>query len=340
MVNYFEHRDFQALGLEFLNKVTLNFENGLITESFIYLQESFKYIISVVSHIPLNLPRPAKLDFKTDLEYKFCIAFALSYRGNDNNLGLSYINSFLSYFPRDSFGYFIKGKLLKLNREYDGALECFLKSDALGSSPSCLFELGKLKETNFNLFGLNHFYDAYVLNPSSLSAFLFLKEYSVERDVFKLMTFNSSNILINCFSREFNRDDHFGFIDKKIQELFAKFYNSSYTPFDANFVNQQFFELQLFLNANRSTFTQENFLLDYQDYLKYISIPDLELEVVPEDLHIEDSRNFELQQAFDQFFPDLQSRSEAYFDAMTDGQLGSYWDFEGGENYIGDWAGN
>jgi hypothetical protein len=241
-------------------------------------------------------------------EFLFCKAFLLSYNEDKKSLyvALDAIEQYVAE-KEEALGLNVKGKILTGLELYEEALECYQRSYNLDQAPRTLYRLGRLKEQYLNTYGVDSLYAAYMANPFSPCCCRVLKEYTIKHNLIQTtLTPTNSNILINGFlsaGSPWELQRDFEHLLKT--EAIGDLYNETRTRTVIE-------EFGVFMAGNKHLYILLEEEYDYGDYDDY-------------DDHYEE--------------PDY---DEMYFDAMTDGQLGSYDEFnESGGNldWIDDWAG-
>lgn len=239
-------------------------------------------------------------------EFNFCKAFLLSYNDDvkSNYVALDSIEQFLNSTEDDSIGWYIKGKILTNLEKFEEALSAYNTSIEFELTSRTLYRKGRLKEQYLKEDGIDDLYSAYMENQSSACCCRVLQEYSFTKGIkIEAEDTNGDNLLIKGFN---SHADPWSF-----QRDFEELLNNRT---EVDLYQQTAFEMILGDFVRQLSQSKESFLAseDYEDDYDYDE-PDYE--------------------------PDY---DEMYFDAMTDGQLGSYDEFlENGGNldYIDDWAG-
>ena len=248
-------------------------------------------------------------------EFYFCKAFLLSYNSDLKSLyvALDDIENYLILAEDDSVGWYIKGKISIGLEKYQDALNCFQKSITLQPSSRTLYRIGRLKEQHLQEDGIADLFDAYIQNQSSacccrvLQQYCFLRGHKIE-----VSDLDNGNLLV----RGFNTYSDPWSLQKNIEDLIKNRQTGNLYQDTAENMILSDFVRQLILskpNIIGSNLTEGDYEGDYDDYE-------------------EDDDYYEYEEDYD----------EMYFDAMTDGQLGSYDEFRerGGDlDYIDDWAG-
>jgi tetratricopeptide (TPR) repeat protein len=235
----------------------------------------------------------------------------LSYNDDlkSNYVALENIEQFLDSTEDDSISWYIKGKILTNLKKYEEALSAYNTSIESEFTSRTLYRIGRLKEQHLKEDGINDLYSAYIDNQSSACCCRVLQQYSFIKGIkIEADDTNSDNLLIQGFN---SRTDPWDF-QRDFEELLK-------SPTEVDLYQQTAFDMILGDFVSKLKQSKESFHVS--GYFE-------------EDYDYDDDYYNELD-----YEPDY---DEMYFDAMTDGQLGSYDEFlENGGNldYIDDWAG-
>ncbi|RYY50593.1 MAG: hypothetical protein EOO06_03295 [Chitinophagaceae bacterium] len=261
------------------------------------------------SNISFGLPTSYNF---VSLEYHFCKAVILSYHEDKKSLyvALDSIENYLTE-GEDGLGFYVKGRILTVLEQYDTAKDSYDISLNLEHSSRTTYRLGRLKEQFLQTFGLDDLFKAYTENPSSGCCCRVLKEHSMKREILPLLNANTEgNILIAGFV---SSDDPWQ-LQRDLESQMSLDELSSHRQFtNAQRIMNEFVE---FVSINKDVFIPVNVEEDYDDYDDYGDSSD--------------------------YYDNEPDYDEMYFDAMTDGQLGSYDEFTergGNSDWIDDWAG-
>lgn len=133
-------------------------------------------------------------------EYFFVKSFIFSYKTSKKDLYLA-LDSIERYVEniKDEYGYYLMGKIFNSLENSNKALDSFYKSKEFSSNSRILYRIGRTKEQNLELHGLEDLYNSFLLNPSSVCCARELKEYANKRGI---ELFDRENDLIRSFNQE------------------------------------------------------------------------------------------------------------------------------------------
>lgn len=253
------------------------------------------------------------------LEYYFVKGYLLSFEEGkkERYLGLDAIEKYLSE-RMDEYGLYVKGKILSGLEETSEALKLYSEAlDLFGRNSRLLYRIGRIKEHHIKTCGLDELYNSFDINPSSACCARVLKKYMKEREIDIAFDDFYANPLIISFS-DSNSEWEF---DKLYEKYLAKVHIDDNLPFPQVEALPSIHTFIQFIRSNAGLFVVKNESL-LEDDEQYDDSDD----------YFDDTDDY-----FDE--PDY---DEMYFDAMTDGQLGSYDDFKergGNLDWVDDWAG-
>lgn len=245
-------------------------------------------------------------------EYLFCKAVILSYSKEIKYLyvALDTIDTYLLE-QNDDLGFYVKGKILTELKEYNQAKESFEISYDLKPCSRTLYRLARLNEEFLDVFSIDKLYDAYISNPYSACCCRVLKHHTNKRKIkIRFMIDGIDNVLVEYFHDNYD------------QWAFQKHFE--------NLLSVD--EIADFIAPVKS----KNIIDEFIDQLSQIN----DIFQSPDDKYYPEF--YEPDYDYDEEYSQ-EDYDEMYFDAMTDGQMGGYWDFkESGRDLdsIDDWAGN
>ncbi len=125
---------------------------------------------------------------------------------------LALIESFMSLFPKEEIGHYIKGRILAGLEKFEEAIEIFFHSLELRETPRSYYRIGRIKEDKLNQLGIGYLYKSILMYPSSICCIKWLKEISAKRNI--KLSYNTHEfspnvyrtILSFCFSNLSTKD--------------------------------------------------------------------------------------------------------------------------------------
>jgi tetratricopeptide (TPR) repeat protein len=312
-----ERKYLDAIGKHFFSKGVSAFVANEIPSAFENFQEGLKIVTCDCSRGNWQWPiEECKFDAQPEIssdEFSFCKAFLLSYEEGmkTNEEAIDSINQYLKSKPGDDLAWYIKGKILTHLKRYEESFECLDESLRLQACSRTLYRIGRLKEEHLGIDGIEELFHAFMGNQSSpccgrvLQKYSFLRGIKIEGD-----TIGNGNGLIQGFN---NYSDPWSFQTDFEDLLKSRKEYNWYKSTAAEMILSDFVS-HLLSNKFKFCVIQEN---------------------EGEDWDVQDDELYDYED-------DYSDWEEDYFDAMTDGQLGSYDDFleKGGDlDFIDDWAG-
>lgn len=217
---------------------------------------------------------------------------------------LPFIDSYLEDYPNSEIGHYLKGRILSGLENFEEALSELEIALTFKNTPRVHYRIGRIKEQILEQFGVDHLYKSILQNPSSLCSLRWFKDICGKREI-KLKT-NTNKLLAN----EFNNKD---------TDEFRKT------------VNTLLLTGSVGLTENRTLTVStafENFLSGLR--------ADERLFGVGQTDEVDD----EYEQDYDDYDDyDHHDYDRDTFDAMTDGQLGDWDDFDGDIDDVMTWSG-
>jgi tetratricopeptide (TPR) repeat protein len=112
---------------------------------------------------------------------------------------LPIIESFISQFPEDELGYYLKGRIITGLEKYDEAIKTLIKALEINETSRTFYRIGRLKEDKLNQSGIYELHQSILMYPSSLCCNRWFKEISDKR---KIILSSNTKLLSNLFSNK------------------------------------------------------------------------------------------------------------------------------------------
>lgn len=136
---------------------------------------------------------------------------------------LGFIESFITLFPKDEVGHYIKGRILSGLEKFDEAIKILMYCLELRETARSYYRIGRINEKFLNQTGIGYLYKSILMYPSSPCCIKWLKEISAKRNI-KL----SDNI------QEFSPDDYSKILSFCFSNLSTKNYFVVFNHLKAN----------------------------------------------------------------------------------------------------------
>jgi hypothetical protein len=218
---------------------------------------------------------------------------------------LPFIDSFLEENINSEIGHYLKGRILSGLENFEEAIIELELALTIKNTPRVHYRIGRIKEQKLEQFGINHLFQSILLNPSSLCAHRWFKDIADKREI-KLTRGN---------------------------KLLANKFNNSDTDEYRNTINQ------LLINGSVEL-TDNSILLASVAFADFITIlkTDEKLFGIQADNYEDYDDDDDGYDGYDDY-DDHHDYDRDTFDAMTDGQLGDWDDFEGDIDDVMTWSG-
>ena len=220
-------------------------------------------------------------------------------QNGDSKKALPFIDSYLEDYPNSEVGHYLKGRIFSGLENFEEAFTEFEIALKYKNTPRVHYRIGRIKEEKLDQFGVDHLYKSILLNPSSLCSLRWFKDICDKRKI-KLKT-NTNKLLANQFN---NKDTY------------------EFRAIVTNLLKNGSIRLTEDRTLTVST-ALENFLSGLRSDESLFSVGETD-EV--------DNEN-------EQDYDDHHDYAKDTFDAMTDGQLGSWDDFDGDIDDVMTWSG-
>ncbi len=307
-----ERNNKEALGKYFLKKAVDFAFDKAFGKSYEYLKEGLDILTcdcnrggwrNRFKNSEKTLFTDLLINFPQHTEYYFVKAYILSFEDEKKELylGLDAIEKYLTE-REDEYGLYVKGKILLSLEEHSQAFDAFVQASHFGTNSRILYRIGRTKEQHLSEYGLEDLYISFDANTSSSCCARILKKYMKEREIDLSLDENESNELLISFT---DSDDEWKFDNLYEKYLKQEYFNNELTmPVISKFVEV--------LRANSEIFQEEvDEFEDNEDYDHY------------------DEHDYHDDHDYDR----------DTFDALTDGQLGDYDDFDGDIDDVMTWLG-
>lgn len=155
-------------------------------------------------------------------DYLFSLAFLLSSEENNSllNKGLNAINQYLKNEGEDEYGYYVKGRIFMNLKEFENSLVEFEYARSNWDSARLRYQIGRIKEHEFNENGIEDLFYAFHNNPSSVCCGRRLYKYLKRRfKHLKILSEGYENPLLRLFN------DNYKYVINDYEYIFLVEYN-------------------------------------------------------------------------------------------------------------------
>lgn len=220
-------------------------------------------------------------------------------QNGDSKKALPFIDSYLEDYPNSEIGHYLKGRIFSGLENFEEAFTEFEIALKYKNTPRVHYRIGRIKEEKLDQFGVDHLYKSILLNPSSLCSLRWFKDICDKRKI-KLKT-NANKFLAYQFNNK-NTDE--------FREIVTNLLKTG--------------SIRLTEDRTLSVSTAlENFLSGLRSDESLFSVGEID----------------EVDDEYEQDYDDPHDYAKDTFDAMTDGQLGSWDDFDGDIDDVMTWSG-
>ena len=208
--DYILTSDLERLGKYYFQKGIDHAFNKEFSKAYEYLREGLDFLTCECDFYDLEKKRGVSFtEMFNDLEYTgsshndylFTKALILSYSKEKKHMYLS-LDAIERYSQsgEDQYSLFIKGRIYFKLEGASSAITYLEKANQISKSPRILYRIGRVKEQDLGLNGLNDLYSSFLSNPSSGCCAKELKKAFKEHKVgIKASSMVNTNMLIDEF---------------------------------------------------------------------------------------------------------------------------------------------
>lgn len=322
LYRYQKNNDQERIGDLYFNKAVNNLKNGNFKSAFNELMIGFENVScdcelsTLIEENQEIISQAFKTNSinctTTELNFIRAVFYFFIDSGNYGkeqngaaSKGLPFINSFLEENSNSEIGHYLKGRILTAVGNFDEAVSEMELALTIKQTGRVHYRLGRYKEQKLEQFGIDHLYQSILLNPSSLCANRWFKDIADKREI-KLTTANK--LLANKFNNS-DTDEYRKTINQLLRQGSVELTNNSTLLASVAFAD--------FINVLRA----DEKLFGIQTG--------------------NDEDDYEADDGYDGYddYDDHHDYDRDTFDAMTDGQLGDWEDFDGDIDDVMTWAG-